>query len=195
MITKIVISSRERFADGFEFPVTGAYERLIGKAYGEVDPNSRLNKMIVNLDKAPRNHNGRVEYWTDIYILKPVDMKLGNGKIFYEPPNRSSKRILMFLNDAPASNDPQLLEHAGNGFLMRQGYTIVWSGWQGDLMPGNGQMTLEAPVATEGGREITGPVRAKYSGLTQDQLHYEIQGLLEDGHIEMAWMVVMMGAR
>lgn len=82
MITKIVISARERLADGYEFPVTGAYERFIGKAYGEVDPNSLLNKMIVNLDKAPRHQHGTVEYWTDIYILKPVDMKQGNRKIF-----------------------------------------------------------------------------------------------------------------
>lgn len=161
MITKIVISASERLADGYEFPVTGAYERLIGKAYGEVDPNSRLNKMIVNLDKAPRNHNGRVEYWTDIYILKPLDMKQGNGKIFYEPPNRGSKRILMFLNDAPASNDPQLLEHAGNGFLMRQGYTMVWSGWQGDLIPEKNFLVMGVPVAGNKGKEITGTVRTE----------------------------------
>lgn len=161
MITKIVISAREYLADGYEFPVTGAYQRLIGKAYGEVDPNSRFNKMIVNLDKAPRNHNGRVEYWTNIYILKPVDMKQGNGKIFYEPPNRGSKRILMFLNDAPASNDPQLLEHAGNGFLMRQGYTIVWSRWQGDLIPEKNFLVMGVPVAGNRGKEITGTVRTE----------------------------------
>ena len=135
MITRIAIKRRAPFAKGYEFPVTGAYEKLVGKIYGEVDPKNRLNKVIVNLDKAPRNRRGRVEYWSDFCILKPVDMARGNGKIFYDAPNRGSKRIVSFLNDAPASNDPSTLEDAGNGFLMRQGYTIVWCGWQGDLMP------------------------------------------------------------
>jgi hypothetical protein len=70
-ITKIVIEKRELFAAGHEFPVTGAYEKLIGKAYGEVDPKKKHNKIIVNMDKAPKNERGRVEYSMDIFILKP----------------------------------------------------------------------------------------------------------------------------
>ncbi|MGH7771403.1 MAG: alpha/beta hydrolase domain-containing protein, partial [Candidatus Binatia bacterium] len=161
MITKIVIEKREPFANGYEFPVTGAYEKLVGKAYGEVDPKNPLNKVLVNLDKAPRNQKGRVEYWTDIYILKPVDMSRGNGKIFYDAPNRGSKRILMFLNDAPESNDPSTLEHAGNAFLMRQGYTIVWSGWQGDLTSGENFLIMGVPVASNNGKEIIKTVRTE----------------------------------
>jgi len=149
MITKIVIEKREPFADGHEFPVTGAYEKLLGKAYGKVDPKNPLNKVIVDLDKAPRNQNGNVEYWTDIYFLKPVDMRRGNGKIFYDAPNRGSKRILMFLNDAPENNDPSNLQDAGNGFLMRQGYTILWSGWQGDLTPGGNFLAMGVPVGSD----------------------------------------------
>ena len=135
MITRFVIQRRERFAGGYEFPITGAYEKLVGKVYGEVDPKNRLNKVIVNLDKAPRNRRGRVEYWSDFCILKPVDMARGNGKIFFDAPNRGSKRIVSFSQRCAATNDPSTLEDAGNGFLMRQGYTIVWCGWQGDLMP------------------------------------------------------------
>src|ERR1043166_7866488 len=97
-ITKIVIDKREPFANGHEFPITGAYEKLVGKAYGEVDPKSRLNRIIVNLIKAPRNRRGRVEYSSDICILKPIDMARGNRKIFFDAPNRGSKRILGFLN-------------------------------------------------------------------------------------------------
>ena len=63
MITRLVVQRREPFAKGHEFPITGAYEKLVGKIYGEVDPKNRLNKVIVNLDKAPRNRRGRVEYW------------------------------------------------------------------------------------------------------------------------------------
>ena len=100
MITRIAIKRRAPFAKGYEFPITGAYEKLVGKIYGEVDPKNRLNKVIVNLAKAPRNRRGRVEYWSDFCILKPVDMARGNGKIFYDAPNRGSKRIVSFLNDA-----------------------------------------------------------------------------------------------
>jgi hypothetical protein len=161
MITKLVIEKREPFANGHEFAITGAYEKLAGKVYGEVDPKNPLNKIIVNLDKAPRNQQGRVEYWTDLYILKPVDMKRGNGKIFYDAPNRGSKRILMFLNDGPESNDPNTVQDAGNGFLMRQGYTIVWSGWQGDLTPGENFLVMGVPVATNNGKEIVSKVRTE----------------------------------
>jgi len=161
MITRLVIQRREPFAKGHEFPVTGAYEKLVGKIYGEVDPKNRLNRVIVNLNKAPRNKHRRVEYSSDFCILKPLDMARGNGKIFFDAPNRGSKRILGFLNDAPASNDPSTLEDAGNGFLMRQGYTIVWCGWQGDLMPVKNWLVLNVPAATNKGKPIISKVRTE----------------------------------
>jgi hypothetical protein len=162
MLTRLVLQTREPFAKGHEFPITGAYEKLVGKIFGEVDPKDRLNKIIVNLDKAPRNRRDRVEYQSDFCILKPVDMTRGNGKIFLDAPNRGSKRILSFLNDAPAANDPSTLAHAGNGFLMRQGYTVVWCGWQGDLMPLKNWLVLNVPVAKNNGREIIGKVRTEF---------------------------------
>ncbi len=161
MITRFVVHKKESFARGHEFPITGAYEKLAGKIYGEVDPKNRLNKIIVNLAKAPRNRRGRVEYWSDFCILKPVDMVRGNGKIFFDAPNRGTKRIVSFLNDAPATNDPSNLEDAGNGFLMRQGYTIVWCGWQGDLIPQTNWLVMGVPVATHDGAEITRRVRTE----------------------------------
>ncbi len=161
MLSKIVITERGLFANGHEFSNAGAYEWIVGRAYGEIDPTTSLNKVIVNLDKAPKNPRGRVEYWTDLLILKPIDMSRGNGKIFYEPPNRGSMRILMFLNDALGSNNPNSLEHAGNGFLLRQGFTLVCSGWQGDLLPGNDFLRMGVPVATDDGKEIIASVRTE----------------------------------
>jgi Alpha/beta hydrolase domain len=161
MITRFVVRRREIFAGGYEFPITGAYEKLVGKVHGEVDPKNRLNRIIVNLDKAPRNRRGRVEYWSDFCILKPVDMARGNGKIFYDAPNRGGKRIVAFLNDAPQSNDPSTIEDAGNGFLMRQGYTIVWCGWQGDLMPQQNWLVMGVPKATIHGQAIVRRVRTE----------------------------------
>ena len=161
MITRLIVQRRVPFAKGHAFPVTGAYEKLVGQIYGEVDPKNRLNRVIVNLNKAPRNKRRRVEYSSNFCILKPLDMARGNGKIFFDAPNRGSMRILGFLNDAPASNDPSTLEHAGNGFLMRQGYTIVWCGWQGDLMPIKDWLVLNVPVATDNGKPIVSKIRTE----------------------------------
>src|SRR5438445_11999380 len=97
-ITKIIIEKRAPFANGYEFPVAGAYEKLVGKAYGELDPKSPLNKMIIDLDKTRKNSRGREEYWTDIFLLKPAELSRGNGKISYDEPHRAGKHIHMFCN-------------------------------------------------------------------------------------------------
>jgi hypothetical protein len=161
MLTRFVVQTRELFAGGHEFPITGAYEKLLGKIYGEVDPANRLNKVIVNLSKAPSNKRRHVEYSSNFCILKPLDMARGNSKIFFDAPNRGGKRILGFLNDAPEANDPTTLEHAGNGFLMRQGYTIVWCGWQGDLMPLKNWLVLTVPIATNKDKPVVAKVRTE----------------------------------
>lgn len=145
-ITKIVIEKREPFAAGHEFGVTGAYEKIAGKAYGEVDPNAKHNKVIINLKKTPKNGPGRVEYSMDFSILKPVDMKRGNRAIFYDVVNRGNQ-ALRFNFGAERSNNPSTLAHAGDGFMMRQGYTLVASGWQGDVLPGGDRLTTTYPIA------------------------------------------------
>ncbi len=161
MLSRFVASRVQPFADGHEFGSTGAYEVVAGKAYGEVAPENPLNHCIVNLSTAPRNQRGAVEYSCDVHILRPKDSHKGNGRVLYEAPNRGSKRALMFLNDAPECNDPVTLEHAGNGFLMRWGYTWVTSGWQGDLVPWKDGMVLDVPVATDRGRPIQRLVRTE----------------------------------
>jgi Alpha/beta hydrolase domain len=181
MLTRLVIQRREPFAGGHEFPITGAYEKLVGKLYGEVDPANRLNRIIVNLAKAPRNRRGRVEYSGDFCILKPLDMERGNDKIFFDAPNRGGKRIVAFLNDAPQSNDPVTLQDAGNGFLMRQGYTIVWCGWQGDLMPAKNWLTLKVPIATHNGSDI---VRRTRTEIVVDEKGVKSQPLSGDERVQ-----------
>ncbi|HEX9145043.1 MAG TPA: hypothetical protein VGA09_12260, partial [Candidatus Binatia bacterium] len=161
MITRFVIKRREPFASGHEFSVTGAYEKIVGRIYGEVDPKNRSNKIIVNLTNAARNRRGHVEYWSDFCILKPLDLDRGNGKLFFDAPNRGGKRIVAFLNDAPQSNDPSSRADAGNGFLMRQGYTIAWCGWQGDLIAQKNWLVAGVPAATANGAEIIRRIRTE----------------------------------
>ncbi|HEY9568460.1 MAG TPA: hypothetical protein VIR38_10245, partial [Thalassobaculum sp.] len=156
------IDDRVTFASGHAFGDTGAYERLTGRVRLRVDPSGPQPR-IVDLDKAPRDADGLVAYTADFCLLKPLDLGRGNRRVFFDYGNRGNKRVLQFFNDAVGSNDPIALEHAGNGYLMRRGYTVAWLAWQGDLLPGDGRLLLDVPVATEdGGRPITGTVRVEY---------------------------------
>ena len=110
---------------------------MMGTAYGELDPQHPRNAVIVNLAKAPRNARGCVEYAADVYIMRPTDVSKGNRKLLYEVNNRGRKRLLPIFHEAPetsptSANDPATVDDAGNGFLFRQGYTLVWSGWDPD---------------------------------------------------------------
>lgn len=162
-ITRIEITSVESPTfDGVSFGSTGPYEKLRGKMFGEVDPTDPLNAVIADLDKAPRNARGMVEYVTNFLILKPLDMRKGNGKIFYTINNRGNTGVRS-LNDSPSGgNNPTTAADAGNGFTMRQGYTLVDAGWEGDVLPGNFRLTAEFPVATDGGATITAPILVEF---------------------------------
>jgi hypothetical protein len=142
-VQRIEMTERETpVFGGAEFGAVGTYERLHGTVFGELDPTHRLNAGIVNLDRAARNAHGNVEYQSDFRILKPVDLERGNGCLVYDVPNRGNQPIMPRLNGAPDGGHPQ---HAGNGFLMRRGFTLVWSGWQGDVPPGADRLTAAFP--------------------------------------------------
>src|SRR3954469_2601596 len=139
------------------WPGVGQYEKIVGKAYGEVDPHDRQNRIIVDVENAPRNARGNVEYSFDFYILAPIDRKVGKGKMMYEPPNRGRKTWASLArisvptgangND-PGSviTDPTVL---ANSFLMPRGYTMMWSGWDASAGTDNSNYntTITVPVA------------------------------------------------
>src|SRR6266508_6689931 len=161
-VVRVEITRREPFAGGMSFGRSGSYEKLVGKAYLAEDPTDAHNALIQDIDKVPVDACGHVQFSTDIYILKPVDMSKGNHELFFEVNNRGNKIALNWLNDARSSNDPSTGADAGNGFLMRQGYTVVWAGWEGDVLPGNNRLTIDLPVAHEDGQPITGRVGVQY---------------------------------
>jgi hypothetical protein len=144
-VVRFVVEQTRAFAGGMAFGTTGAYERLDGTAYMEVDPNDPLNAVIVNLNKAPRNVRGMVEFSSPFFILKPVDMGRGNHKIFYAINNRGNKNSIGRFDFAVESNDPLTAADAGDGFLLRLGYTIVDAGWQGDVAPGDNRLFPNFP--------------------------------------------------
>lgn len=158
-VTKFEIVKVESPAfEGRAFGQAGTYDRVTARATMAVNPTVRPNVTIVDLERAPRNGAGLVEFTADVAILKPTDMRRGNGKLFYDVLNRGNKIGLILMNDAPGANNPAKAEHAGNGFLMEQGYTVVWSAWQGDVPAGADRMLLALPVAAG----ITGTSREEF---------------------------------
>jgi hypothetical protein len=165
-ITKIDITTTESPTfGGFSWPGVGQYEKLAGKAYGEVDPLDPKNALIVDIELAPRNSRGMVEYAFDFYILKPIDLRRGAHKVMYEPPNRGGKTWSTF-GRVPGGNDPGSIVDPtvlANAFLMPRGYTMVWSGWDkaagtANSGPPNFNTTITLPIAkNKDGTTITGP--------------------------------------
>jgi alpha/beta hydrolase family protein len=145
--------------EGTSFGQAGQYEKLVGKAFGEVDPKDPRNAVIVDMANAPKNARGMVEYDTDIYILKPVNLANGNHRLWFEINNRGNMPSFPQMNDARiANNDPTKAADAGNGYLMRQGYTILEAGWDATAPAGGGRFTIRVPVAKNpDGSSIVGP--------------------------------------
>lgn len=139
-LRELTIHRRVPFAEGKSFGEVGPYELHVGIAKFAVDPAHARNRDIVDLALAPRNAEGKVEFESDVQILAPKDPAKGNGALLYDVNNRGTERALKYFNLATAA-DP-----AGDGFLMRRGFTIVWSGWNGELLPGGGRFLLHAPV-------------------------------------------------
>jgi hypothetical protein len=162
-LVSLEFHTREPFAGGKAFGKVGPYVKLVGVASFAVDPDDPANRMIVDLGLAPRNKRGKVEFQADVFILAPRDPARGNGALLYDVNNRGNKLALRFFNDSPGGNDPATEKDAGNGFLFRRGYAVVWCGWIGEMLPGGGRMLLRAPVATEKGKPIRGVVRYEMS--------------------------------
>lgn len=135
------------------------YELVRGRATLALDPADPRNAVIADIALAPRNPQGRVEASADIVILRPTDPARANGTLLVEPPNRGRMIIGQLLNDTPAARTGQFDQagDAGNGWLMRQGYTLVWVGWQADPTPGTGlRVRVPAPPG------VTGAVRDEF---------------------------------
>src|SRR5580704_12983549 len=133
--------------EGRSFGSVGTYDRIIARATVAVAPDDPHNTIVVDLDRAPRNARGLVEAVTDVEILRPTVAASGNRRLLYEVLNRGGKLGFALFNDIPAVvNDLAKPADAGNGFLMNRGYTLVWSGWQGDIAPGAGRMTFSPPI-------------------------------------------------
>ena len=133
-----------------------------GTIKGEVDPKDPLNAVIVDIDLAPRNAHGKVEYSTDFQLLLPMNPSQGNHRLLYEITNRGNTNALTILNSATTANTKIMAVDPGNGFLMNQGYAILESGWDITVAQTDPGFGVTVPIVTNRGKPITGPATEEF---------------------------------
>jgi Alpha/beta hydrolase domain len=153
-VIRVEIASRQDVLNGKAFGEVGAYERITGHIYFSVRVANPHNQRIVDLANAVNLKDGEVDFSSDFVAIRPKDPRKGNGSMLLENPNRGHSRILSLVDggDWNAAND------AGDGLLLRNGFTFVSLGWQWDAA-GDDALRLYAPIAKENGKTITGLLR------------------------------------
>jgi hypothetical protein len=160
-VVRIDVQSRADLMGGQPFGSAGPYEKLSGTIFFSVDPSLPANRSVKDLERATRNDDGKVEFSADFYLIKPKNIERGNRAVLFEVSNRGGKGMLAFFNRAAGSLDPATAAQIGDGFLMKQGFTLLWVGWQFDVPRRPGLMRLQAPPAMENGRPVRGLVRSE----------------------------------
>lgn len=148
-VVSFEIANRQPYAEGRAFGDRGPYEQWRGKVRFAVDPAQEANRRVVDLELAPRNAAGKVEFSADFEMLAPADLSKASGSLLYDVNNRGNRTCLGQFNGG------------GDDFLMRQGFVVVWSGWIAETLPGGDRLRLTTPVATDNGRPVRGVVRAE----------------------------------
>src|SRR4051812_7872181 len=155
------VEKRDAFA-GTSFGDVGPYEWLAGQVHYAIDPNEAGLPYICDLDLAARNGEGLVEFSGTVDIIKPVDLARGNRRVLYEFSNRGGRAAIGAFNYGKG-RDLTNPEIAGDGFLMNRGYTVMWSGWQGDLIDRGTNVVAYLPEAMQNGQRLRGTVRQEFS--------------------------------
>jgi hypothetical protein len=158
-VTRFNVLERTASAlQGRSFGAAGQVEKITARATVALDPANPRNAVIADLDLAPRNGEGKVEATSDVIILRPAHP---NGILLFEIPNRGRRLISAWFDNSSFQGSVRLeqADDAGRGFLLSQGYTLVWAGWQADAPEGAGLLGIQVPVVAG----ITGPVREEWS--------------------------------
>lgn len=178
-VVRCEILNHESYADGVQFGAAGEYERLDARLHFAVDPENPANQAIVDLASAPRDQSGCVRFTSDFCLLRPADPSRGNRRLFLEVPNRGRKLLSGQLNRASSGLTPTRDIPPGDGFLYRQGYAVGWIGWQWDVVRSDALIGLDAPLALEDCRPLTGqtilrfqPNQAHATHLLADRVHH-----------------------
>ncbi len=138
-----------------------ADEVTYGKVYFAVDPKLAPNRIIRDIDLAPVNEHGLVEFSADFYMIRPLH---SNGTALVEVSNRGGKSLLNVFDFAKRGGNPTAPETLGDGFLLDQGFTLVWLGWEFDVPVQKGVLRADLPIATNRGKLISGLVDSEWTG-------------------------------
>ena len=162
-VVTLDITHRSPVLEGRPFGPVGPYQLLEGLAHFAVDPLHPSNTAITDIELAPRNATGKVGFAAHFAMLQPLHPERGNRRLLFDVVNRGQKRVMSYFNSAPRALDPTAPIDPGNGFLMRHGYTVVWCGWQADVPPTPGLMSLQAPEALgPDGRPLVGKILCQF---------------------------------
>lgn len=142
-IVRVYVMKTEPYLDGKVFGNAGTYIKITGQVYGEVDPDDPHNSMIQDIQLAPKNRDGNVEYISDYIIIRPADMTKYNGLLFLSLPNRGNA-------------------FQADSVLLGRGYVYAWCAWQGDVLKGNNRLIMRVPYAGINGEEVSGIHRTEY---------------------------------
>jgi len=185
-VVNFQIISRRRFAEGASFGEVGAYEQVDARVTFAVDPDHEVNAAIVDLELAPRDADGCVRFTSELSLLVPAKAGAGNGRLLVDVVNRGRPRAVQAFNrifdgDPPGDSvlsSTLLTSQAGDGFLMRHGYSVASIGWQWDVPADPALLHLEAPHALIDGRAIRGqtaieirPHRPERTRLLANRVH------------------------
>ncbi len=168
-VLSVEITSRTDVLGGQSLGTAGPYECLIGKIHFTVDPTLGPNRIIADLDLAPRDAQGLVDFSADLFILKPRVSAKGNGTALVEISNRGGKALPYEFDFARPPLDVHSAGSLGDNFLLTHGFTLVWVGWEFDIAPRPDVLRAYLPIATDHGKTITGIVRSEWTGDTREQ--------------------------
>lgn len=159
-VVRVDVERRDVIADGRNYGSAGAYERLAGRIHYAVDPANSTNRIVTDIDYAPTDSAGRVEFSADFVLVKPRDVSAGNGAVFFEVANRGRIGVLGRFNGAASTRDPLTEDDYGDGFLLEEGFTLLWVGWQHDTPLEDGLLRVYPPMASNADEPIEGLVRS-----------------------------------
>ena len=162
-VVRVEVETRQEVLEGKSFGEVGSYEKLKGKIYFAFEPENSFNQRIVDLDKAERNAEGRVEAWANFMVLRPKAPNMASGVGLVEVSNRGGKASLRYFNGAGRGIDPVSEKDFGDGLLLRQGLTVIWVGWQFDVPSRDGLLRLQVPTVRNGRKTIEGLVRCDWA--------------------------------
>jgi hypothetical protein len=151
-VTRFDLTLQRQLAGGQSFGQAGSYEELKGRLWFAIDPTHPANRAITDVELAPRNAEGKVEFAADLSILLPVDRQRGSGRLLLDVVNRGNTVALPNFNHATRpvfgpGSDPAPPVDPGDGWLMRRGYVVISCGWQCDVPEIPGLFRLRAPEA------------------------------------------------